>query len=101
MSNRRAGNEQRLLKLPLGRAAYNGTRAGRPTARQPRKATVMSVQSQHQDNSGTLVSRGSADGRRSGAPAYYLGRPAGLWISVTSPVRQAPRIRAAGGRHHP
>jgi hypothetical protein len=44
----------------------------------------MSVQPQHQNNSRALASRGSADRRRSGAPAYYLGRSASLWISTTS-----------------
>jgi hypothetical protein len=28
---------------------------------------------------------GSAHARPNGAPAYYLGRPASLWIGVTSP----------------
>jgi hypothetical protein len=28
---------------------------------------------------------GSARARPNGAPAYYLGRPASLWISVTGP----------------
>ena len=53
----------------------------------------MSVQPQHQNNSRAPVSRGSADRRRSGAPAYYLGRPASVWISITSPRsgRTAPR----------
>jgi hypothetical protein len=51
----------------------------------PERRRSMSVQPQHQNNSRALVSRGSADRRRVGAPAYYLGRPASLWISITSP----------------
>ena len=52
----------------------------------------MSAQPQHQNNSRALVSPGSADRRRSSAPAYYLGRPASLWIDITSPRgrRNAP-----------
>jgi hypothetical protein len=101
LGNRRAGdNEQRLLRLARGRATYNGTRTGRPAARQPRKPGSMSVQPQHQNNSRALVSPGSADRRRSSAPAYYLGRPASLWIGIASPARQAQRTRTSGGRHH-
>jgi hypothetical protein len=93
-------NEQRLLKLVPGRATYNGKRTGRPAARQPRKPRSMSVQPQHQNSSRALVSPGSADRRPSGAPAYYLGRPASLWIGITSPARQAQRTRTACRRHH-
>jgi hypothetical protein len=58
VSNRRAGeNEQRLLKLAPRRATYNGTRTGRPAARQPRKPRSMSVQPQHQNNSRTARGR--------------------------------------------
>lgn len=48
----------------------------------------MFVQPQHQDNSRAL---GPQPGRSrpNGAPAYYLGRPASLWLSVTSPARHA------------
>ena len=28
---------------------------------------------------------GTMDSRPNGAPAYYLGRPASLWISITAP----------------
>jgi hypothetical protein len=46
---------------------------------------------------------GSGDSRPNGAPAYYLGRPASLWISITGPRRRrnAPNHRAdaiTGGR---
>jgi hypothetical protein len=43
----------------------------------------MSAQPQRHNNSRTLAS-----GRRhSVAPAYYLGRPASLWLSITSSAR--------------
>jgi hypothetical protein len=47
--------------------------------------------------------RGSTASRPNGAPAYYLGRPASLWISVISPRRKRnpPKHRAnaiTGGR---
>ncbi len=45
----------------------------------------MFVQPQHQDNSRALA-RESADSRPSSAPVYHLGRPASLWLSVTSPA---------------
>ena len=45
----------------------------------------MFVQPQQQ-NSTRALARGSADSRPNGAPAYYLGRPASLWISITSPA---------------
>ena len=47
----------------------------------------MLVQPQQQNDTRTLA-RGSADHRPNGAPPYYLGRPANVWISVT---RRAPR----------
>jgi hypothetical protein len=50
----------------------------------------MFVQQQHQNHTRALV-RGSADSRPNATPAYYLGRPASLWISVTSPMPQAHR----------
>ena len=57
----------------------------------------MFVQPQHQDDSRVLA-RETADYRPNGAPAYYLGWPASLWISVTSPrrARNAPRHPADG-----
>jgi hypothetical protein len=84
----RRRNEQPLLKLSQSRAAYNWVRTGRTAAREPGKRQTMFVQPQHQDNSRAL---GPQPGRsRSiGAPAYYLGRPARLWLSVTSPARHA------------
>lgn len=48
----------------------------------------MFVQPQPQDNSRAL-GRQSGRSRPIGAPAYYLGRPARLWLSVTSPARHA------------
>jgi hypothetical protein len=39
-----------------------------------------------QQNNTRALARGSADSRPNGAPAYYLGRPASLWISITSPT---------------
>ena len=53
-----------------------------------------------------LPKSGSPDGRPNGAPAYYLGRPASLWISVTSPRRNRSRSlhitnpTETPGRHH-
>ena len=38
--------------------------------------------------------------RPNAAPAYYLGRPACLWIGVTSPASQAHRTHTPGGRRH-
>jgi hypothetical protein len=57
----------------------------------------MSGQPQQQTTSRALASPGSADRRRSGAPAYYLGRPASVWITTTSPrgARTAPGARPA------
>jgi len=54
----------------------------------------MFVQPQHQNDSRALAP-GSAGSRPTGAPAYYLGRPAGLWLSVTSPrgTRGEPSTR--------
>ena len=43
----------------------------------------MFVQPQLQDSSRAL-DQGSAGSRPHGAPAYYQGRPASLWLSVTS-----------------
>jgi hypothetical protein len=48
----------------------------------------MFVKPQHENNTQALA-RGSADSRSNAAPAYYLGRPASLWISVAGPARQA------------
>ena len=48
----------------------------------------MFVQPQHQDNSLALGPQ-SGRSRPIGAPAYYLGRPARLWLSITSPGRHA------------
>ena len=31
---------------------------------------------------------GTGDSRPNGAPTYYLGRPASLWISITAPSRR-------------
>lgn len=59
----------------------------------------MFVPPQHQSNTRALA-RGSADSRPNTAPAYYLGRPASLWISVTSLTRQAQRTQTLAGRHH-
>jgi hypothetical protein len=56
----------------------------------------MFVQPKHHDNPPALTG-GPADSRPAGAPAYYLGRPASLWLSVTGPARQARRTQAAGG----
>src|SRR5215470_6218979 len=47
----------------------------------------MSVQPQHQNHTRALARR-PADYRPNAAPAYYLGRPASLWVSVTSPRRR-------------
>jgi hypothetical protein len=58
----------------------------------------MFVQPQHQNNTRALA-RGSADYRPNGAPAYYLGRPASLWIGVTSRTPQARRTHSTGGCH--
>jgi hypothetical protein len=57
----------------------------------------MFVQPQHQDDSRALA-LGTADCRPNGAPAYYLGWPASLWMSVTSPrrTRNAPGHLADG-----
>jgi len=41
--------------------------------------------------------RGSARSRPAGAPHYYLGRPASLWLNVTRPARQVRTTRAASG----
>jgi hypothetical protein len=42
---------------------------------------------------------GRARSRPNGAPAYYLGRPARLWISVTGPSRRpGPRRGSADAR---
>jgi hypothetical protein len=41
---------------------------------------------------------GSGNTRPNGAPAYYLGRPASLWISVMRPRRSATHT-TPGGRH--
>jgi hypothetical protein len=35
--------------------------------------------------------------RRNGAPAYYLGRPAALWITAMRPAPQADRLPARQG----
>jgi len=58
----------------------------------------MSARPQHQHNIRALA-RVSAPARPGGLPAYYLGRPASLWISVTSPGRRAEHTRVPGGRH--
>jgi hypothetical protein len=68
-------------------ARGNYVRTGRPAACQLRKRRSMFVQPQPQDSTRALA-RGSAYSRPNGAPAYYLGRPASLWISITS---RAPR----------
>ena len=47
----------------------------------------MYVQAQEQNNTRVLA-RGSADSRPNGAPAYYLGRPASLWISINRPAQR-------------
>jgi len=50
----------------------------------------MSVQPQQQNHTRALARR-PADYRPNAAPAYYLGRPASLWVSVTSPrLRRTP-----------
>jgi len=54
----------------------------------------MFVQPQHQEESRALA-RESAGSRLTGAPAYYLGRPASLWRNVTGPGRQVRRTPAA------
>jgi len=59
----------------------------------------MLLQPHHQDNTRALA-LGSAKSRRGGLPAYYLGRPAGLWISATSPARRAEHPHTPGGRRH-
>jgi hypothetical protein len=59
----------------------------------------MFIQPQHQNRTGPLAQR-STDFRPSGAPAYYLGRPASWWISVLSPARQAQRTHTADGPRH-
>jgi len=41
----------------------------------------MFVEPQHQSNTWALA-RGSADYRPNGAPAYFLGRPASIWIGI-------------------
>jgi hypothetical protein len=46
----------------------------------------MLVQRQHQNDSRAMA-QGTADCHPNGAPAYYLRRPARLWISVTRPHR--------------
>jgi len=50
----------------------------------------MFMQLQHQ-SSARAPARRSADSRPSGIPAYYLGRPASLWISVTNSAPLARR----------
>jgi len=60
----------------------------------------MSLQPQHQNHTRALARR-PADYRPNAAPAYYLGRPASLWVSVTSPTPQAERhTHTPGGRQH-
>jgi hypothetical protein len=54
---------------------------------------------QHQNRTRALA-RGSTGIRPNGAPAYYLGRPASLWISALSPALQAQRTQSPGRRHH-
>jgi hypothetical protein len=60
----------------------------------------MSGQPQAKNNSRALVSPGSTDRRRSSAPAYYLGRPASVWIGITSPRGGRTAAPIAGRRHH-
>jgi len=46
------------------------------------------------------LARGSARSRPAGAPHYYLGRPASLWLNVTRSARQVrrtPTFSACGG----
>jgi len=56
----------------------------------------MSVQPQHQDNSRPLA-RGRAGYRPTGAPAYYMARPASLWLDATRPSWRVRCTQAAGG----
>jgi len=56
----------------------------------------MVVRPQHRGNSRALA-RGSASSRPAGAPAYYLGRPASLWVNVTRSARQVRRTQSASG----
>ena len=56
----------------------------------------MFVQPQHQDDSRALA-RETVDYRPNGAPAYYLGWPASLWISASRRrTRNAPEHLADG-----
>ena len=48
----------------------------------------MFVQPQHKNDFRALGPE-SARSRPASAPAYYLGRAAGLWLMVTSPARHA------------
>ena len=54
---------------------------------------------QQQNTTGALA-RKSAYARPNLAPAYYLGRPASLWISVTTPAPLAHRTPGPCGRPH-
>ena len=56
----------------------------------------MFIKPQLQDNARALA-RGSAGSRPAGAPHYYLGRPASLWLNVTRSARQVRRTQAASG----
>jgi hypothetical protein len=56
----------------------------------------MSLQPQRQKSSRALA-RGSAGGRPAGAPAYFLGRPASVWLNATGLARQVRRTQAACG----
>ena len=42
-----------------------------------------------------MPARDQRASRPTGAPAYYLARPASLWLSVTGPTRQVRRTQAA------
>ena len=55
----------------------------------------MFVPPKHQDNTRTPA-RGAAGSRPANVPAYYLARPASLWLNITGSARQARRTQAAG-----